>query len=105
VALLVLASFSAAMALANEGYWTINQSVGGGENAFGPKLNDDFAQDTVPYGSAIGCAGLRGVGNVCSKNTKEDAVYDTYPFGYDTEPYIHNHLTKTGNFDGYTLWE
>ncbi len=103
-ALLALAAFSASAAQALEWhYWTIDIGIGGGGNAFGPHI-EQFAAGEVPYGSAIGCAGERGVGLNCASKTHQNEEYSTFPFTVNTEPYLHNHLTTSGNFDGLTLF-
>lgn len=73
--------------------------VGGGANHFGPYVYL-YAAETFPYGVAIGCAGVRGVGLNCPSNSGETAVI-VLPFDVESEPYIHNHATFTSYFNGY----
>src|ERR1700757_355117 len=73
--------------------------VVGGGNHFGPYVYF-YAAETFPYGTAIGCAGVRGVGLNCPSNSGETAVI-VLPFDVEAEPYIHNHSTWTSYFNGY----
>jgi hypothetical protein len=73
--------------------------VEGGANYFGPYVLLYIAQ-TAPYGSAIGCAGVRGVGLNCPPNSGEIGSI-TLPWDVESEPYIHNHATFTSYFSGY----
>lgn len=73
--------------------------VGGGGNHFGPYVYF-YAAQTYPFGTALGCAGVRGVGLNCAVNTGEVAGI-TLPWDVEAEPYIHNHSTWTSYFSGY----
>ena len=76
-----------------------HQEVGGGANYFGPYV-ELFVAETYPYGTAIGCAGVRGVGLDCPSKSGEVASI-VLPFDVEAEPYIHNHATFTSYFNGY----
>jgi hypothetical protein len=73
--------------------------VGGGGNHFGPFVYL-FAAETFPFGVALGCAGVRGVGLNCATKSGETAGI-VLPFDVEAEPYIHNHSTFTSYFSGY----
>lgn len=73
--------------------------VVGGGNRFGPYVYF-FAAETFPFGSALPCAGVRGVGLNCSTKEGEVATI-TLPFDVEAEPYIHNHSTWTSYFSGF----
>ncbi|HEX3693541.1 MAG TPA: hypothetical protein VHU13_09375 [Solirubrobacteraceae bacterium] len=73
--------------------------VGGGGNHFGPYVYF-YAAETFPWGTAIACAGVRGVGLNCAAKSGETAVI-VLPFDVEAEPYIHNHSTWTSYFNGY----
>ena len=73
--------------------------VGGGGNHFGPYVYF-YAAETYPAGTAIGCAGVRGVGLNCAAKSGEVASI-VLPFDVEAEPYIHNHSTFTSYFSGY----
>lgn len=73
--------------------------VEGGANYFGPYV-ELYSAETYPYGTAIGCAGVRGVGLNCPTKSGEVAII-VLPFDVEAEPYIHNHATFTSYFNGY----
>jgi len=73
--------------------------VEGGANYFGPYVLL-YDSETYPYGTAIGCAGVRGVGLDCPSNSGEVANL-VLPWDVEAEPYIHNHATFTSYFNGY----
>jgi hypothetical protein len=73
--------------------------VVGGGNHFGPYVYLYLAE-TYPAGTAIACAGVRGVGLNCASNSGEVAGI-VLPFDVEAEPYIHNHSTWTSYFSGY----
>lgn len=73
--------------------------VASGANHFGPYVYF-YAAETFPFGVAIGCAGVRGVGLNCPANSGEVAIIEL-PFDVESEPYIHNHATFTSYFSGY----
>jgi hypothetical protein len=73
--------------------------VGGGGNHFGPFVYL-FLAETYPFGTAIGCAGVRGVGLNCAAKSGEVAIIEL-PFDVEAEPYIHNHSTFTSYFSGF----
>lgn len=73
--------------------------VGGGGNHFGPYVYF-FLAETYPFGSAIGCAGVRGVGLNCAAKSGEVATIQL-PFDVEAEPYIHNHSSFTSYFSGF----
>lgn len=89
----VVSSPAAAVEYAN------HVEVGGGGNHFGPFVYL-FAAETFPYGTALGCAGIRSVGQDCATSVGETAIYEI-PFDVESEPYIHNHSTWTSYFNGY----
>jgi hypothetical protein len=100
IALAALAScgaIAAAPAAAVE--YAHHVEVGGGGNHFGPYVYF-YAAETYPYGTAIACAGVRGVGLSCAANSGETAAI-ILPFDVEAEPYIHNHSTWTSYFNGY----
>lgn len=74
-------------------------AVGGGGNHFGPYVYF-YAAETYPFGTAIGCAGVRSVGLNCPANSGEIAGI-VLPWDVESEPYIHNHSTWTSYFSGY----
>lgn len=76
-----------------------HQKVEGGANYFGPFVELDAAS-TSPFGTAIACAGVRGVGLNCASNSGETAGI-LLPFDVDSEPYIHNHSTFGSFFSGF----
>jgi hypothetical protein len=97
LALACCCSFGVAQAQAVE-YANHVEVVGGG-NHFGPYVYFYLAE-TYPFGSALPCAGVRGVGLNCS--TKEHEVASIQlPFDVEAEPYIHNHSTWTSYFSGF----
>jgi hypothetical protein len=73
--------------------------VAGGGNRFGPYVLF-YAAETFPWGTAIGCAGVRSVGLNCAAKSGEVAVI-VLPWDVESEPYIHNHSTWTSYFSGY----
>ena len=75
-------------------------TVEGGANYFGPFVTLIEAE-TIGAGSALGCAGIRGVaGVVCETEPGTKAIIALS--GYvNSEPYIHNHSTFKGVFDGF----
>ncbi|MGH2880266.1 MAG: hypothetical protein ACRDK4_11760 [Solirubrobacteraceae bacterium] len=73
--------------------------VGGGGNHFGPYVYF-FAAETYPFGTAIGCAGVRSVGLSCAAKSGEVSIIEL-PFDVESEPYIHNHSTWTSYFSGF----
>ena len=73
--------------------------VEGGANYFGPYVLLYLAE-TYPFGSAIACAGIRGVGLNCASNSGAVAGIET-PWDVEAEPYIHNHSTFGSYFSGY----
>lgn len=73
--------------------------VASGANHFGPFVYL-FAAETFPFGSGIGCAGVRGVGLNCPTKSGEVAIIEL-PFDVEAEPYIHNHSTFTSYFSGF----
>ena len=73
--------------------------VEGGANYFGPYVLL-YVAETYPFGTAIGCAGIRGVGLNCPANSGEIATI-VLPWDVESEPYIHNHATFTSYFSGY----
>lgn len=96
-ALASCAAIAAAPAAAVE--YAHHVEVGGGGNHFGPYVYF-YAAETYPYGSAIACAGVRGVGLNCASTSGEVAGI-VLPFDVEAEPYIHNHSTWTSYFNGY----
>jgi hypothetical protein len=97
VALASLGAIAAAPAVAVE--YAYHVEVGSGGNHFGPYVYF-YAAETYPFGSAIGCAGVRGVGLDCPSNSGEIASI-VLPWDVEAEPYIHNHSTWTSYFSGY----
>lgn len=73
--------------------------VVGGGNHFGPYVYL-YAAETYPFGTALGCAGVRGVGLNCAVSSGE-VVGIVLPFDVEAEPYIHNHSTWTSYFSGF----
>lgn len=73
--------------------------VASGANHFGPYVYL-YAAETYPWGTAIGCAGVRGVGLNCPANSGEVAIIEL-PFDVEAEPYIHNHSTWNSYFSGF----
>lgn len=97
VTLACCGSFGAAEAQAVE--YAKHVEVGGGGNHFGPYVYL-YAAETYPFGTAIGCAGVRGAGLNCAAKSGEIASI-VLPFDVESEPYIHNHSTWTSYFSGY----
>jgi hypothetical protein len=97
VALASCSAVTAAPATAVE--YAKHVEVGSGANHFGPFVYF-YAAETVPFGSGIGCAGVRSVGLNCPGNSGETAVIEL-PFDVESEPYIHNHSTFTSFFSGF----
>ncbi len=95
--LLTCAAVSAAPAAAVE--YAKHVEVGSGANHFGPYVYF-YAAETYPWGTAIGCAGVRGVGLNCAANSGEIAIIEL-PYDVEAEPYIHNHSTWTSFFSGF----
>ena len=63
-----------------------------------------FASNTESYGSAIGCSGISGLGVNCNTYTDPGGYLTTgFVWYYDvwSQPYIHNHSTWTGWFNGF----
>jgi hypothetical protein len=92
-----MAAFGAGPAAAVQ--YANHVEVGGGGNHFGPYVYL-YAAETYPFGTALGCAGVRGVGLNCATNSGE-VVGIVLPFDVEAEPYIHNHSTWTSYFSGY----
>jgi len=97
LAALACCGFGAAQAQAVE--YANHVEVGGGANHFGPYVYF-YAAETYPYGTALACAGVRGVGLNCAVNSGE-SVGIVLPYDVEAEPYIHNHSTWTSYFNGY----
>jgi hypothetical protein len=57
--------------------------------------------ETVGLGSALGCAGIRGVSGVVCETSPGERVGVSLSSRIDSEPYIHNHSTFSGSFNGY----
>lgn len=87
------ASPAAAVEYANHAF------VGAGANYFGPYVYF-YAAETYPWGTAVSCAGVRGVGLNCAANSGEVAIIEL-PWDVEAEPYIHNHSTWNSYFSGY----
>ncbi len=77
-----------------------NVGVASGNNYFGPFVALITAE-TVGVGSALGCAGIRGVAGVVCETSAGERVAVSLSSRIDSEPYIHNHSTFTGAFDGF----
>ena len=77
-----------------------NVGVGSGANYFGPFVSL-IAAETVGLGSALGCAGIRGVSGVVCETSPGQRVGVGLSNRISSEPYIHNHSTFTGSFDGF----
>lgn len=92
-----IGAFGVAQAQAVE--YVNHHKVESGENYFGPFVELGSAS-TFPYGSAIGCAGVRGVGLSCPPNSGEVGGI-VLPFDVQSEPYIHNHSTFGSFFSGF----
>lgn len=75
-------------------------AVGSGNNYFGPFVNL-FDAETEGLGSALGCAGIRGVAGVVCETFAGERVGVTTSSRINSEPYIHNHSTFTGSFSGW----
>lgn len=73
--------------------------VKSGTSYFGPYVLLYLAE-TVPNGSALGCAGIAGVGMNCSSNSYETSTVTT-PYDVESEPYIHDHSGWNDYFSGY----
>ena len=74
--------------------------VEGGANFFGPFVSLIEAE-TIGLGSALGCAGIRGItGVVCETEPGTKAILALSAY-VNSEPYIHNHSTFKGTFDGF----
>jgi hypothetical protein len=97
LALACCCSFGVAQAQAVE--YAKHVEVAGGGNHFGPFVLL-FLAETFPFGSALPCAGVRGVGLNCSTKEGEVATIEL-PFDVEAEPYIHNHSTFTSYFSGF----
>jgi hypothetical protein len=70
-----------------------------GASYFGPYVLLYLAE-TVPNGSALGCAGISGVGMSCSSSSYETSTINT-PWDVESEPYIHDHSGWNDYFSGY----
>jgi hypothetical protein len=79
--------------------WAHHVGIGGGGNVFGPLVRLD-ASETVGYGSGLGCAGIRGWGDICETKAGQ-AVVVTTGTDVSAEPYIHNHSTFESFFNGW----
>jgi hypothetical protein len=100
IALVALASCGAIAATPAAAVEYANHvEVAGGGNHFGPYVYF-YAAETFPWGTAIACAGVRGVGLSCAAKSGENAAI-VLPFDVEAEPYIHNHSTWTSYFNGY----
>jgi len=75
-------------------------NVTSGNNYFGPFV-ELITAETVGLGSALGCAGIRGVSGVVCETSTGERVAVSLSSRIDSEPYIHNHSTFTGPFDGF----
>ena len=73
--------------------------VKSGTSYFGPYVLF-YAAETVPNGSALGCAGVNGVGMNCASSEYETATI-TMPYDVESEPYIHDHSGWNDFFSGY----
>jgi hypothetical protein len=96
-ALACFGAFGVAEAQAVE--YVYHQRVESGANYFGPYV-ELYAANTYPFGVAIGCAGIRGIGLNCPPKSEEIAGI-VLPYDVESEPYIHNHATFTSYFSGY----
>ncbi len=77
-----------------------NVGVASGANFFGPFVSLITAE-TVGLGSALGCAGIRGVSGVVCETTAGQHVQVSLSNRINSEPYIHNHSTFGGSFNGF----
>lgn len=59
-----------------------------------------YASETFPDGSALGCAGVNGVGMTCASKSGE-AVGLVLPYDVESEPYIHDHSGWNDYFSGF----
>jgi hypothetical protein len=75
-------------------------SVASGANYFGPFVTL-FAAETIGAGSALGCAGIRGVAGVVCETEPGSRAAIVLSNDVNSEPYIHNHSTFTSYFNGY----
>lgn len=98
-ALATFASCAVVAAPASAVEYAKHVEVGGGGNHFGPFVYF-FAAETSPAGTAIACAGVRGVGLNCAAGSGEVAGIEL-PFDVEAEPYIHNHSSFTSFFSGF----
>lgn len=96
-ALACFGAFGVAEAQAVE--YVYHQKLEGGANYFGPYVLL-YVAETYPFGTAIACAGVRGVGLNCAPNSGEVAGI-VLPWDVESEPYMHNHSTFTSYFSGY----
>jgi hypothetical protein len=80
--------------------WAHRIRVGGGGNAFGPSVRL-YASETRGAGAALGCAGIRGITGVVCESTAGEAVVVVLGGDVTSEPYIHNHSTFEGLFNGF----
>ena len=96
-ALACFGAFGAGEAQAVE--YVYHAKVEGGANYFGPYVLL-YAAETYPFGTAVACAGVRGVGLNCASKSGEVAGI-VLPWDVESEPYIHNHATYTSYFSGY----
>jgi hypothetical protein len=75
-------------------------SVASGANYFGPFVTL-YAAETVGAGSALGCAGIRGVSGVVCEVEPGSKAAVILTNDVNSEPYIHNHSTFSGLFNGF----
>lgn len=97
IALACCGAFGVAQAQATE--YANKVFVKSGTSYFGPHVLLYLAE-TYPDGSALGCAGINGVGMNCSSNTGESSSITT-PFDVESEPYIHDHSGWNDYFSGF----
>jgi hypothetical protein len=96
-ALVSLGAFGATEALATEYAHHVN--VASGANFFGPFVTL-ISAETIGTGNALGCAGIRGIaGVVCEQEPGTRAIISLSSY-VSSEPYIHNHSTFAGVFNG-----
>lgn len=60
-----------------------------------------YASDVKAVNSAIGCAGIVGVGSMVCESSAGVGAGVTYLDEYWSEPYIHNHSGWPDNFRGF----
>jgi hypothetical protein len=100
-ALICFSAFGVASAQAEE--WAGNgYHLEPGQNGFLNRKVWIYAYDGEGLGGVLVCTGIRGLegSEICSTST-EEIVGKTYLAEYYSEPYLHNHSTKGGDFRGW----